>query len=128
MSTREIPKNEWPDFFLEFSRAHEGRPVMVEVFDLEIGAQMEAHEVTFEEISVEFRAGDNERIMLLLGRTPEAHLTHIISAPERVRIERAEDGLQEALQIESGDATTLLRFAPRTLPQVSTDAILEAKH
>lgn len=128
MSTTEIPRTEWPDFFLEFSREHEGRLVVVEVFDLEIGAQMEAHEVTFEEISADFRAGGNERIVLMLGKTPETHLTHIIAAPDHVRIERTEDGLHEALQIESGDATTLLRFAPRTLPQVAPAAMLEVKH
>ena len=41
MKTTQIPRSEWPAFLDRFNRQHEGWLVKLEIFDPEIGAQVE---------------------------------------------------------------------------------------
>jgi len=50
MKTKEIPRNEWQEFFDIFSRQHEGWLVTLEIFGSEIGAQVEERGLAFEGI------------------------------------------------------------------------------
>ena len=46
------------------------------------------------------------------------HLTHMIDGVTRIYIERADDGADAALEIESGDGMrTILRFRVAALPE-----------
>jgi len=110
--TEEISRARWPDFFNAFSLGHENWLVTVEIFAPEIGAQVEANSLRFEGINADLKAGQ-DRIMISLGEAFDANITHMISAPTHVRIERSEleRGTFETLQIETeGGATTLIRF------------------
>lgn len=117
-TTQEISRDRWPFFFEIFSRQHDGWLVTVEVLSPEIGAQVEGRSLRFEGVSAEH---DGERIVLALGESREAHITHVISSPTRVRLGRSETdrGTFETLEIESADgATALVRFLAGVVPEM----------
>lgn len=123
VSTREIARDEWSSFCDLFSRRHERWLATVEVFAAEIGAQVEGRSLVFEGISADLKGGENS-IAVTLGETAEAHVTHVISEPTHLRLERSDTdrGISETLQIESADGTTtLVRFLPAVLPGVPDD-------
>ncbi len=120
VSTQEVPREEWASFCDRFSRRHERWLATVEVFAPEIGAQVEGRSLVFEGVTADLKDGEN-RIAVTLGETPAAHITHVISSPTHVRLEKSETdrGVSETLQIESADGlTTLVRFLPAVLPGV----------
>lgn len=123
---REIPRDEWIEFFDGFSRQHEGWLAAVEVFGADIGAQVEARELPFAGITAEFKGSGENMISLLLGEEAEDHVTHTISRPTHVRLEQTAEGANAALQIESADGTTtLLRFRSAVLPEMVDGIVSE---
>jgi hypothetical protein len=112
MQTREIPKHEWVPFLNDFSRRNQGHPVAVEVFGPQVGAQREADSLPLVGVTVDLTdGGDNEQIEVIVGDSPSAHLMHAVQRPSQVRLALADEGADEALQIESEDGTTtLVRF------------------
>jgi hypothetical protein len=122
---REIPRDEWVEFLDSFSRQHEGWMVTVEVFGAEIGAQVEAEELTLEGITADLKDGENV-ISVIVGKRPTEHITHNIAQPTSIRIEQTEGGADMALQIESGDGmTTLVRFRSAVLPEMVDGIVAE---
>jgi Family of unknown function (DUF5335) len=116
MVTKEIARNEWPEFFDAFSRRHEGWLVTVEVFG-ELGAQIESENQALKGIVAE-RRDDSMEIEILTGNAPEETLTHIITRPTKVWIEETREGAEAALEIESEEhGTTLVRFRSTVLPE-----------
>ena len=119
MKTREIPKGEWRRFFDGFSRQHEGWLVTLEILAEEIGAQVEERELAFQGIVDESDEIQGNRIMIMVGSTPDDHITHSISNPVQVSLEQTDEGADEALAIKSSDGTTaLLRFRSPMLPEM----------
>jgi hypothetical protein len=124
MPTQEIARDEWPDFFDSFSRRHQGWIVAVEVFGTDIGAQVEAREMPLQGITAEMQRSGEEIISIMVGDTPEDHVTHTIASPTRVNIKRSEEGADEAVEIESaGGSSTLIRFRS-PMPAEMVDGIL----
>jgi hypothetical protein len=119
MSTQEIPRTEWNNFFDGFSRQHEGWLATLEVFAPEIGAQEEAHELPFEGISIASADEGPNEIAINLGKTSEDHITHTITKAEHVWLEQTPTGANAALEIESENQTkTLLRFRSAMPPEM----------
>ena len=126
MATREIPRDEWVAFFDGFSRQYKGWLVTIEVLGSELGAQVEARELRLEGISADLKGGDEDTISIMVGETPDDHVTHTITQPTSIRLEQTQEGANEALQIESGDrVTTLLRFRSAMLPEMVDGVVLE---
>jgi hypothetical protein len=124
MPTQEIPRAEWNNFFDSFSRQHEGWLATLEIFAPDIGAQEEAHELPLEGISIASEDGSAETIAINLGKSPDNHITHLISAPEHVWLEQTSGGANAALEIESENQTkTLLRFRS-ALPAEMVDGVV----
>jgi len=122
MQTKEIQPNEWPKFFDNFSRKHEGEILNIEILGRDIGAQLEEKGLALEGITAE-AAGN--RIVIMAGGRPDDHVTHAVDYPTEVNIERTEEGDDAALAINSADGTTtLLRFCLRPLPEPS-DAVTQ---
>lgn len=115
MVTREIPRNEWADYFDAFSRRHDGWLVTIEVFDKELGAQVEAEERPLKGIS----AGRQKReIEIMTGSEEDDSLTQIIEHPTRVQVEETAAGAEAAVAIESeNEGTTLVRFRSTAAPE-----------
>lgn len=110
MATKEIPREEWTEFFDGFSRRHEGWLATVEVLG-SAGAQVEARELPLVGIAAD-RHGANT-ISVIAAATPEEHVTHIVQNPTHVRIEEGAPVGGGAVQIESeAGETTLVSFRP----------------
>lgn len=119
MKTKEIPRDEWREFFDRFSRQHEGWLATLEILSSEIGAQVEERELAFEGIVDEWDEIQGNAIMIMVGATPDDHVTHSISHPEQVSLEQTDEGADAALAIKSLDGTTaLLRFRSPMLPEM----------
>jgi hypothetical protein len=124
MPTKEIPREEWNNFFDTFSRQHEGWLATLEVFSPDVGAQEEVHELALEGISIASGDDGAETIAISLGKTPEDHITHTIAKPEHVWLEQTSGGANAALEIESENQTkTLLRFRS-ALPAEMVDGVV----
>jgi hypothetical protein len=123
---REIPRDEWAEFFDIFSRQHEGWLVTVELLGAEIGAQVEAEEVALGGITADLKGGGEDVISIILGKRSAEHVTHNIAQPTHVRIEQAESGADMALQIEAGGGvTTLVRLRSAMLPEMVDGVVSE---
>ena len=123
MKTKEIPKNEWSEFFDSLSREHEGWIVNVEILGPEIGAQVEVRDTALEGITDEWDEVKGNTIMIMTGAEPEGHMTHSITDPTSVSLEQTDEGADAALAIKSNDGTTtLLRFRS-AVPAELVDAV-----
>ena len=123
---REIPRDEWAEFFDIFSRQHEGWLVTVELLGAEIGAQVGAEEVALEGITADLKGGGEDVISIILGKRSSERATHNITQPTHVRIEQAENGADMALQIEAGGGvTTLVRLRSAMLPEMVDGVVSE---
>jgi hypothetical protein len=132
MITKEIPRNEWTTFLDRFSRQHEGWLATLEVLDVEIGAQQEAHDLPLEGITATSKAAAKDSgagtIAISLGNNAEDHITHTITEPTRVWLEQTPQGANAALEIESADQVkTLLRFRS-SLPADMVDGVVLEKN
>jgi uncharacterized protein DUF5335 len=126
MPTQEIPREEWRAFLDRFSRQHEGWLATLEVFDPDMGAQEEAHELPLEGISITSKDGESPQVAISLGKTSEDHVTHTIADPTRVWLEQTPAGANAALEIESADGTkTLLRFRSALPPEMVDGVVFE---
>jgi len=124
MSTHEIPKVEWKNFFHDFSRFDRGWMVNVEVFSTDLGAQRETREIPFEGIIAEMRNNGSDSLELIMGENASHHLTHNVTAPTQVRYES--ESHSEVIQIESADGvTSLLNFHRASLPDRVTIGLLK---
>src|SRR5947209_20323229 len=103
MPTREIPHEEWNAFFETFSKQHEGWLVTVEVSGRDIGAQEEAHELPLVGITADLKGGGADAVSIIVGRAAADHITHAVTGAAHVRLEQAEGGADEALQVEAAD-------------------------
>ncbi len=121
MQTQEIPREQWGSFFNTFSQQHEGWLATLELFSPEIGAQEEAHELTFEGISVNSDEGERETVIISLAQTTEDHLTHTIDQPTRVWLQQTTEGADASVEIEADDSKTLLRFRSPIRPEFVDD-------
>jgi Family of unknown function (DUF5335) len=90
MSTREVTRNDWTNFFDVFSKQHEGWIASLEILGDQIGAQAEAVELPFEGISV---SGEDEpqSLIINLGRTAEDHVSHTVERPQHVWLRQTEE-------------------------------------
>ncbi len=124
MKTTQIARSEWPSFFDGFSRQHEGWLVTLEVFQPEIGAQVEERDLALAGVTAELGNGDKDRIEIMIGGKPHQHVTHTVLNPVEVSLEHTEDGANHALAIKSADdAMTLLCFRSAMRPEM-VDAIV----
>jgi uncharacterized protein DUF5335 len=117
MQTKQIPTSEWPVFFENFGLRHEGWLVKLEIFNPDIGAQVEGSGLILEGLIDEWNERTGNTITIMAGNTPDDHLTHSISRPTEVSLERTDGGTDVALSIKSADGTTaLLTFGAGFLP------------
>jgi hypothetical protein len=126
MSTQEIPRDEWTSFFDTFSRQHEERLVTVEVLASDIGAQTEARELPLAGITATLKGSEPDSISIIVGDALEGRLTHTITGPMRVWLERTAEGANAALEIEAADgAKTLLRFRSALPPEMMDSVVTQ---
>lgn len=124
MQTRQIPKSEWPAFLDRFSRQHQGWLVKLEIFNPDLGAQVQETGLALAGVTGEWDKTESNTIMIMAGNEPDDHVTHSISNPTEVSLEQTDEGADVALSIKSGDGTTaLLSFRAAVLPE-TVDALV----
>ena len=116
MKTQEIPRNEWPTFLDSFTRRYKGWLADLEIFGT--GLPLEG-------ITAELGNGRPDSIAIMLGADPNDHITHTITAPSQVSVEKTDEGADAALAIKASDGTTtLLRFRAVMLPEMVDSAAM----
>ena len=120
MNTREISRSQWKPFLDELSRLHLGQRVRVEIVTDGIGVRTEAAGMPLLGISTDHDGEHRDLIEVMVGDSPDAHLTHTIARP--AWLHAAEDGTGlSALAIIAADGTkTVVHFArpaARNTPQ-----------
>lgn len=108
-STAEIPRKEWQHFFDSFSNAHRGWLTTLEVFDTDRGDQVEARNMPLAGVLADVRHR-GKSITILLGDSPDSHITHSVDHPRHVWRYLSKDGADEAVTVQSDGMTTLLHF------------------
>lgn len=122
MSTREIPRDEWSEYFDSFSHQHKGWLVTIEMLGPDLGDLVEARQLPLEGIIVESNREGETQIEIIAGEKPDSHISHTVSSPRRVWIKQTEQGADEALEIESEANAVLVRFRSAARPEL-VDAI-----
>lgn len=108
MQTTLISKPEWPAFFDNFSRKHQGGLTTLEIFGPDLGAQIEERGLPFEGITDEWNEAEGDTIMIMAGGTRNDHVTHTVRNPTDVNLQQTDEGEDAALAIKSADDTTAL--------------------
>jgi nucleotide-binding universal stress UspA family protein len=108
-----IPGNaaaiEWVRLMREFSERNASRLSMLEVDDLELGAQPAARGYELRGVTYDHRDG---RVQIMLGdlERSERHLTHSVSGVTAVEVQRDAAGHDLALRVAHAAGQTLLTF------------------
>ena len=109
MHTVVIPRADWRTTLDEFSSAHAGWRVSLELLEPALGAQPEIDDLPLRGVTAE--VGSRDSAITIAAGTTRDQITHIIHAPTRVQFERNDAGADLALEIESSDhAKAILRF------------------
>ena len=116
METVELSASDWQRALDKFSSVHEGWLVSLELIGPELGAQPEITDLPLVGVTAE-RGPRGDAITIAAATRDGANISHIVQEPTHVRIERTNDGADEALAIESRDGVTaILRFKTPTHP------------
>lgn len=101
---------EWMDLLANFSRRNVGRRTILEVDDLELGAQAQEYNYPLLGTTYDERA---DRVELMLGDATAGgrHLTRSIGSVRAVDVLTDGEGHDVALRVQHGTSQTLLTFA-----------------
>ena len=78
------------------------------MLDSDFGDQEVTTRLPLVGISADVKGGDGARIAIMVGDTPEAHVTQFIETPKHVWVKDPEQPGHDAIEIESADGTTTL--------------------
>lgn len=117
MQTLDIQPARWPRALAEFSSIYEGWLVSVDVLSPAIGAQPEVHDLPL--VGVVAEPESKGGLITISAATRDGEqITHTIHSPTRVQVERTDNGVDIAMQIESAEGTTtILRLKTPVRPE-----------
>lgn len=101
----------WTETLKAFTLRNAGRATILEVEELEIGAQREATLMDLKGASFD---PHGSRVGLMLGSSAGAHLTHAIPGVTRIDVLEGDGTREEVLRIEHPGGQALLRVLPST--------------
>ena len=111
MRTLDIPHDQWPSFFNEFSRRHAGECVSIEVLEGQSGRHALASNVRLVGITDDPKNSEGEIVEVMAGDSPDTQTNHEVRTPRAVRVAFGDDGSEMAVEIESRSMpTTLVHF------------------
>lgn len=109
MRTMHIDRQGWSVFAEDLTRRHRGWIVDMEIYDPASGTRRESKRSPFHEMSIETRL-DTGTLLLSIG-DQTATFSHWVNRLRAVWIEQRDDGLPEAVSLESENGErTLLKF------------------
>ncbi len=107
MHTIEIPRDQWRQALDQFSKEHQGWIVTVEEVGMDIGDQIPITNLPLVGVSADVKDGEN-RIAIMAGDRPGAHVTHFVESPTRVVIEKCDDPRFDALAVEDREGHKII--------------------
>jgi hypothetical protein len=119
ITTVEVPRETWPEYFKDISRLYQGWSATVELLAGELGDQRAADGLPFQGLSYEYKGGSQAGdILVEVGEAGMPFETHLIHRPKAVRAAPTQPGAETDIEIESEDGvTTILRLrTPAALP------------
>ncbi len=117
MRTVVVPRADWPATLDEFSTAHQGRRISLDLLIPDMGAQPEIRELPLCGVTAELTSRDST-ITIAAGWKDSEQITHTIHAPTLVQLEQRDDGADVALAVESADHTrAILRITSPAIPE-----------
>jgi len=115
MQAREIPRQQWTDFFDTFSTQHEDWIASIEI----AGERVEARELPLMGVSADRGGSEPNAIEIEIGRDAADRLTHIIEDAEKVLFKQSDDEAQIELEITSADGPdTVVRLRRGTRAEI----------
>jgi hypothetical protein len=106
---REIPEDDWPRFFAEFSRVHDGWLCTLEVNEHALGTEVKAGWLPFGGVSI-IRDGRGRGAQIFLSGWPQAHTSHTLPNPTRVWVEESAAGVESGMGVEAASGFARLWF------------------
>lgn len=121
MTTREIPRNQWTQFFDDFSKSHEGWMTTMEVDDpsTTAGKRTEAENLPLRGITADMKGQNDNIISVIMGHLPDEpdHVTRFINAPTKVTLNEDQAGDRGYFEIDSqNEGKTFIHFQPAGQP------------
>jgi hypothetical protein len=110
MTSYEIPRERWADYFNGLSDQYQGWATTVQVLGQEIGDQRAADGLPLQGLSFErfgSRAGD---LLIEMGDAGTPYETHRIDQPRRVRVANIAPGAETAIELQSADGLTTIVY------------------
>ncbi len=108
-----ISRNRWREFLNGFSRAHAGWLVTVEAISARAAPSTVTHNVPLIGVS-----DDNGRVVIAVG-VDSSHTDRVIEEPIHLRVDRAPDGTERGLEIETAEGDLIrLRFRSALPPEL----------
>jgi len=101
--TKQIPAEQWGEFFDTFTNGNKGRLIKLEVIDREIGDETPVENMPLRSLIYD-PVGKGNDLTIEIGRDEVAY-GHTIEAPNEVWQEQDENGRVVALEIKTEDGT-----------------------
>jgi hypothetical protein len=99
MHTVEIPRDQWVEALDQFSKEHQGWIISMELVGIDVGDQIPVANLPLVGVAADVKNGE-DRVAIMAGDEPEAHVTHFIESPKRVWIEKSDDPRHDAIAVE----------------------------
>lgn len=116
MQTTEIARKEWMTMLEQFSTAHEGWLVSLDLLIPDLGVQREFEDLPLLSISADH--GPDGAIHLSAEQPHGELITHAVSHPSHVYVDRTDDGADHSLMIEDVSGTkAILKIRSAALPE-----------
>lgn len=116
--TIELSHDRWRIYFDDLSRGLATMQATVEIDGPDLGAQVQAEGLVLSGISY-----DDRDDVLVIGLSPGGaaeSLEHLVSSPQRIRVESSEDLLPSTIEVEDAEGVrTLVRL--RAAPALPAD-------
>jgi len=102
MSTQQIEKQRWTEYFDHLSSVTDQQLIKIEIIGLTIGGQVEVKDVTFDGISYD----DGDDVITVQAGS----LGHMIKQPKEVYVLESDDGLNSMEISDTDDNKHILTF------------------
>jgi len=108
MATRQVPQQDWPQFFDEYTATHGGKTATAELYGQGVPEVSEAKHLPFIGVTYEEKGSDAHSVRVMLGDSAGDHLTHEVPSPKQVWVRPREGSEPAMLEIHGGDDHRLI--------------------
>lgn len=107
---RQVPQEEWADYFVTFSNGNRGRTFSIEVFDSQSGSTGQHRQGSLMAVDYDPEGRGND-IVVTAGKE-EIEYSHTVKGPVEVWQEQADDGQVAAIAIvDQSQGKTVVSFS-----------------